>query len=195
MHWRRKWQPTPVFSPGESQGREAWLAAVYGVAQSRTRLKRRSSKVITLITRSTNRKDLNCLSFGNGKCTLLFCLDSCFSHVHVLLIKETKYSISEWLDPYDRDITLLTLILAFSPEMHPRIAVALIIDPSNCKLLLLLLSCFSRVWLFAIPQTAAHQPLLSLGFSRQEHWSGLPFPSPLRESEKWKWSPSVMSDS
>ena len=26
----------------------------------------------------------------------------------------------------------------------------------------------------------------SLGFSRQEHWSGLPFPSPMHESEKWK---------
>ena len=26
-----------------------------------------------------------------------------------------------------------------------------------------------------------------LGFSRQEHWSGLPFPSPMHESEKWKW--------
>ena len=43
MHWRRKWQPTPVFLPGESQGREAWWAAVYGVAQSRTRLNRLSS--------------------------------------------------------------------------------------------------------------------------------------------------------
>ena len=43
MHWRRKWQPTPVFLPGESQGREAWWAAVYGVAQSRTRLRRLSS--------------------------------------------------------------------------------------------------------------------------------------------------------
>ena len=31
----------------------------------------------------------------------------------------------------------------------------------------------------------------SLGFSRQEHWSGLPFPSPMHESEKWKWSRSV----
>ena len=30
----------------------------------------------------------------------------------------------------------------------------------------------------------------SLGFSRQEHWSGLPFPSPMHESEKWKWSHS-----
>ena len=88
MHWRRKWQPTPVFLPGESQGQEslmgcrswghtesdttewlsmhacigegngnplqysclenprdrgAWWAAVYGVAHSRTRLKRLSS--------------------------------------------------------------------------------------------------------------------------------------------------------
>ena len=32
------------------------------------------------------------------------------------------------------------------------------------------------------------------GFSRQEHWSGLPFPSPMHESEKWKWSRSVVSD-
>ena len=42
---------------------------------------------------------------------------------------------------------------------------------------------------------AAHQAPPSLGFSRQEHWSGLPFPSPMHESEKWKWSCSVVSDS
>ena len=42
---------------------------------------------------------------------------------------------------------------------------------------------------------AAHQAPPSLGFSRQEHWSGLPFPSPMHESEKWKWSRSVVSDS
>ena len=42
-HWRRKWQSTPVFLPGESQGRGTWWAAVYGVAQSQTRLKRLSS--------------------------------------------------------------------------------------------------------------------------------------------------------
>ena len=39
LHWRRRWQPTPVFLPGESQGRGSLVAAVYGVAQSRTRLK------------------------------------------------------------------------------------------------------------------------------------------------------------
>ena len=50
--------------------------------------------------------------------------------------------------------------------------------------MLLLLSRFSRVRLCATPQTAAHQAPLSLGFSRQEHWSGLPVPSPMNESEK-----------
>ena len=39
MHWRRKWQPTPAFLSGESQGQGSRWAAVYGVAQSRTRLK------------------------------------------------------------------------------------------------------------------------------------------------------------
>ena len=38
MHWRSKWQPTPVFLPGESQGQGSLWAAIYGVAQSRTRL-------------------------------------------------------------------------------------------------------------------------------------------------------------
>ena len=45
MHWRRKWQPSPVFLPEESQGREAWWAAVYGVAQSWTRLTWLSSNI------------------------------------------------------------------------------------------------------------------------------------------------------
>ena len=51
-------------------------------------------------------------------------------------------------------------------------------------LLLLLLSLFGRVRLCATPWTAAHEAPPSLGFSRQEHWSGLPFPSPMHESEK-----------
>ena len=51
-------------------------------------------------------------------------------------------------------------------------------------LLLLLLSHISRVQLCVTLQTAAHQAPPSLGFSRQEYWSGLPFPSPMHESEK-----------
>ena len=48
-------------------------------------------------------------------------------------------------------------------------------------LFLLLLSHFSRVRLCATQWTAAHQAPPFLGFSRQEHWSGLPFPSPMHE--------------
>ena len=43
MHWRRKWQHTPVFLPGESQGWGSLVAAVYGVTQSWTQLKWLSS--------------------------------------------------------------------------------------------------------------------------------------------------------
>ena len=57
--------------------------------------------------------------------------------------------------------------------------------------LLLLLSRFSRVRLCATPETAP--PFL--GFSRQERWSGSPFPSPMHASEKWTWSRSVVSHS
>ena len=57
--------------------------------------------------------------------------------------------------------------------MQPRL------DPGLVKemllLLLLLLSRFSRVRLCVAPQTAAHQTPPSLGFSRQEHWSGCHF--------------------
>ena len=57
-------------------------------------------------------------------------------------------------------------------------------DVTEIQRIMLLLSRFSRVRLCATPQTAAYQALLSLGFSRQEHWSGSPFLSPMHESEK-----------
>ena len=56
----------------------------------------------------------------------------------------------------------------------------------KAMLLLLLLSHISHVRLCATPQMEAHQAPLSLGFSRQECWSGLPFASPVHEREKGK---------
>ena len=53
----------------------------------------------------------------------------------------------------------------------------------------------SHIQLLATPWTAAHQAPPSMGFSRQEYWSGVPFLSPMHGSEKWKWSRSVVSDS
>ena len=76
-----------------------------------------------------------------------------------------------------RDITLQTKVHLVKAMVFPVIMY-------GCELLLLLLSHFSRVRFCAAPETAAHQASPSLGFSRQEHWSGLPFPSPVHESEK-----------
>ena len=55
-----------------------------------------------------------------------------------------------------------------------------ILQPSKCVTVLCasVLSCFSHVWLFATPWTVACQTPLSMVFSRQEYWDGLPCPPP-----------------
>ena len=68
------------------------------------------------------------------------------------------------------------------------------VTPGISWLLYSKLSRFRRVGLCDTPETAAHQAPPSQGFSRQEHWSVLPFPSPMHENEKWKWSRSVVSN-
>ena len=54
----------------------------------------------------------------------------------------------------------------------------------------------SRVWLFVTPWTVGYQAPPSMGFSRQEHWSGLPFPSPedLPDSGIEPRSPALQAD-
>ena len=46
------------------------------------------------------------------------------------------------------------------------------------KLVKVKVKSLSHVWLFATPWTAAFQAPLAMGFSKQEYWSGVPFPSP-----------------
>ena len=70
------------------------------------------------------------------------------------------------------------------PEFLQFVSGTLLPSSGHRPATLLLLCRFSRVQLCVTPQTAAHQAPPSLGFSRQEHWSGLPFPSPMHESEK-----------
>ena len=60
---------------------------------------------------------------------------------------------------------------------HHQATVHLWTEWRKLLLLLLLLSQFSRVWLCATPETAAHWAAPSMGFSRQEYWSGVPLPS------------------
>ena len=111
--------------------------------------------------------------------------------------------LAQWMDLYSlrlpQDCFLpqhcFLYSVVFQTDSHSFLAGLFAFKLFPTLLLLLLLSRFSRVRLSATPEMAAHQAPLSLGFSRQEHCSGLPFPSPMHESEKQKGSHSVVSDS
>ena len=99
----------------------------------------------------------------------------------------------DWLDVLAGQGTLKSLPQHHSSKASIPQPSAFFIDQLSHPYMLLL-SHLSRVRLHVTPQMAAHQAPQALGFPRQEHWSGLPFPSPMHESEKWKWSRSVVSN-
>ena len=65
---------------------------------------------------------------------------------------------------------------------------------SSPILLGFVLSCFSCVCVFVTLWTVAHQAPLSMGFCRQEYWSGLPFPSPIGPITSWQIDGEIMTD-
>ena len=81
MHWRRKWQPTPVFLPGESQGRGSLVGCCLWVAQSRTWLKWLSS--------SSSNSPLISLSGGAHEMMLLKLSAQC-------LAQNESATVSRW---------------------------------------------------------------------------------------------------
>ena len=120
---------------------------------------------------------------------------------HIRLFATTQLQPARLLRPQDFPdkntvvgchFLLQGIFLTQGLNLHPALAGRFFTTESSGKpifllycpaLLLLLLSRFSRVRLSATPLMAAHQAPLSLGFSRQKYWSGLPFPSPMHESE------------
>ena len=85
----------------------------------------------------------------------------------------------DWLDLLAVQGTLKSLLQHHSSKASMLQRSAFFIVQLSHPYMILLLSRFSRVRLCAIPEMAAHQAPPSLGFCRQEHWSGLPFPSPI----------------
>ena len=106
-------------------------------------------------------------------------------HVHHQLLEFTQTHVHQVSMPFNHLILCCPLLLL--PSIFPNIRVF------KNESLHSMLSRFSRVWLCVTPEMAAHQAPLSLGFSRQEHWSGLPFPSPMHESGKWKLKVKLLS--
>ena len=70
--------------------------------------------------------------------------------------------------------------------LHARTMEWVAISFSNAGKWKVRVESLSRVWLLATPWTAAHQAPPSMGFSRQEYWSGVPLPSPTNR-DKWSY--------
>ena len=139
--WRRAWQPTPVFLPGESHGQRRLMG-------DNPRDCKESDTTETTKHRTAHRV----LARG--------------------LWKQSEFC-------YFMSISGIHLECEQSSIQHP-------IYP------LLLLSHFSRARLLATPGTAAHQAPPSMGFSRQEYWSGCHrlVRYPLRQPKRLIWGPA-----
>ena len=90
------------------------------------------------------------------------------------------FCVSYWFSSYHYGIICVIYLLHSNQNQKQKIIC--LFKHLKEGILLLLLSHFSHVRFCVTPQTAAHEAPPSLGFSRPEHWSGLPFPSPMHES-------------
>ena len=99
-------------------------------------------------------------------------MDSCCGNQYESSSKKLNVELSD-----DPAIPLLDIHLK-EWKTETRRDICTPVNPVSIDSMCVLLSCFSRVQLFATPWTVAHQASLSIGFSRQEHLSGLLCPPP-----------------
>ena len=118
------------------------------------------------------------LSQSPKVCSLHLCVFFCFAYMIVVAAAKSLQSCPTLCDPID-----------CSPPGSPvpgilkaRTLEWVAISFSNAWKWKVKVKSLSRVRLFETPWTAAYQALPSLGFSRQEYWSGVPLPSPFKES-------------
>ena len=173
LSWRREWLPTPVFWPGEFHG----LYSPWDHKQSDT-----TEGLAQLnITELTYKVLASCLSWRMPPDCRLFTgsmssslssyqASSCYSlpslsKPAILLLCKENCSQEGKFPPFFPRETHTLFLLAPSSSQTESVHV--------CRL-----SHFSCVRLFATPWTVAHQAPLSMGFSRQEYWSGLLCPPP-----------------
>ena len=94
------------------------------------------------------------------------------------VVKTDTYFLTERLESQDQGVQLLMREVFLVCREPPSKATVLLDKGPTLMTSAWVLSCFSHVWLFATLWTVACQAPLSLGFSRQESWSGLPCPPP-----------------
>ena len=157
------WQPTPVFLPGKSHG---WWNLVgyspWGCKESDT----------------TEQLHFH---FHFLKVPVKWNFFFCFWDLWARRSRTSALSLTPYFHHFAHNSQIqtdyLTSLLALACGLSILTGNSIHFLPLNYSLLLLL-SSFSRVWLLATPWTAAYQAPPSMGFSRQECWSGVPLPSP-----------------
>ena len=166
--WRRKWQPTPVFLPGESRGQRSLAGcSPWGRTES------------DMTERLHFHFSLSCIGEGNDNPLQYSCLEN----------------------PRDRG-AWWAAIYGVAQSQHDRSDLAAAAAAATYinleELMLGKINQSQKDQFFVATAAKSLQSCLtlcdpiegsptgspSLGFSRQEHWSGLPFPSPVHESEK-----------
>ena len=104
-------------------------------------------------------------------------------------MQETQLQFLGWEDPLKKEMATRSSILAWEISWtgEPGGLQSMGSQKSQTRLsdynMLLLLSHFSHIWLFVTPWATAYQVPLSMEFSRQEYWSGLPLPSPIQQHD------------
>ena len=153
MHWRRKWQPTPVLLPGESQELRSLVGCcLWGHTESDTTEVTQQQQLVAIDNSIQKQYRMQKervpwnqrLGFTSSIITCQMCD---FSEIK---LDKAQFSV------------LQNKVHKVFPTFYKDLCAHLL----------------NHVQLFAAPQTVTSQTLLRMEFSRQEYWSGVPFPTP-----------------
>ena len=176
MAWWRKWQPSPVFLPGESHGQRSLVGHSSTVPQIQLSFWRRRCICKLLVMYWDWSGGKLCTQEGlegGGAWETVFKIQWILWPMWKIFL---PYRFSPTLcDPIDGSLPGSPIPGIFQARTLEWIAISF----SNAWKWKVKLKSLSRLWLFMTPWTSAYQAPPPMGFSRQEYWSGLPLPSPL----------------
>ena len=180
--WKRKWQSTPVFLPGEFYGQRI-LAGYSSWGRKKLDMTERISLLPTVISLNNLLKKIQIflinifsVQFGHS---VVWSRSTSGLPVHPHLSEFTATAAKSFqsclslCDPIDSSPTGSPVPGILQARTLEWVAISF----SNAWKRKVKVKSLSHIWLLATPWTAAYQAPPSMGFSRQEYWSGVPLPS------------------
>ena len=170
MHWRRQWQPTPVFLPGESQGWRSLVGCcLWGRTESDTTEATKKQQLELDMEQQTGSKS------GQEYVKAVYCRAAYLTYMqNAVAAAKSLQSCLTLCKPIDGNPPGSVIPGILQARTLEWVAISF----SNAGKWKVKEKSLSRVWLFTTLWTTAYQAPPSMGFPRQEYWNGLPFPSP-----------------